>query len=1010
MTFIPEDIVKEIEEKATLHNILKQYHNLSKKRGSQIVIDCPSCGKKEKLEYSEKKGIAKCFSCDTSAKTPVSYLMNFQGKSYREALEELAKLEGIEIISKKSAKKKPRRTLKTATESYRDKMLKNSGLTIQDITDEIYVDEHTKKNIPLYSSGTFDERNEITSGDDVIIHYYDLEGKPMTYYRKNRSGNATGTKKEFKRVRYQNPKLHKDRNGNNIKYRSPYGSGTKVYINKYIRRKYKAGSRIETLYIQEGEKKADKATKHGLVSVGVMGIHNIAHNKTLPKEFELIIKKCQVENVVFVLDEDWQNLSSKIDSKNAADNRPKSFFRAVVNFRDHFYAFTNNDIDLRIFFAYVKSNKKGDKGIDDLLTNTLKGKEDTLKSMCEAAIKTPDGNAIHLQFEKITTVSEYKLKEHWGLQSKEAFFNKHRTVLSQLRTPFKFGGVKYRFNDKKEFELAQPILDHEKYWNKNLKKNAEGEIIGATYTFNYKRCYTFLQNRGFYRFKQPNNKYIFVQLEDNIAQEVETHQIKDFIKKFSANLNEEEIENMLFRQGSRYFGQDSLSNLDYKDLEIHQADKGIQYMYFQNECWKITKDGIENEKLKHLSGHIWKNQIKDFEPSKVDLFSELQQITDEHIEADPSLKDFKGEWTLAFTKAGMNCHFLQFLLNTSDMYHDNRTRPIDKYNQSEKFETSKNLLSKLSAFGYLLHNYKDSSVLKAVIGMDALMTEVGLSNGRSGKSLLGMGLEKLNQVVYITGKRKDLLDDKYIFDEVNDRTNNVWIDDVRLNFDLEYLFPHITGKFIAEQKGMGKVSYNHSLKMYITTNHALKGNTSSYKDRQVLLGFSDWYNDKHKPIDDFGMNFWDEEWPLEQWNYFYNLAAFCLHIYFKHGLINAPTEKLEKRRLRQEIGENILAWAEEYFSNPNNFNTEILKHDLYTGNTMENGEGYLVKYPNDRKYVSPTQFKRKLKALCNFKNWEYNFSKQGADIKKGGKEYIEFGVSEEHMRILTESQILNANV
>lgn len=997
MPFISEEKAKEIKDKATLYNVLKDYHNFSKKKGSNYVMECKVCGGKEKLQFNEAKNIATCFSCDISVSTPISYLMKFREMSYPDALKELARIENIDIEETKPTQKKKVRNKKTAKQSFRDKMLFESGLTIEDITDEVWVDEDTKKEVQLYTPGTFDERNNVVFGDDVIIHYYDLEGKPMRYYRRTKSGSATGTSKEFKRVRFQNPELHKDREGRPIKYKSPYGSDTKIYINKYIRRKYKASSKIETLYIQEGEKKADKATKHGLISVGVMGIHNIAYNKTLPKEFELIIKRCQVENVVFVLDEDWQNLSSRIDANHPADNRPKSFYRAVLNFRDHFYAFTNNDIYLNIYFAYVKENALKDKGIDDLLTNTLKQKEDTLKTMCEKALTDPKGDAMYLQFEKITTKSEFKLKEYWGLQNKDAFIKKYKSIL--LNYPvFKFGKVKYRFNDKQQIELAQPIRDDEQYWKETIKKDDEGNVKTRTYHFNYKRCYTFLQNRGFYKYRQPNNKHILIHVEGNtIVEEIEPQQVRDFMKDFTATLNNEEIENMLFRQSARYFGPDSLSNLDYKNLSVLKAEKGIQYMYFKNVCWKITKEGIEQEELKFVNGHLWKKQIKNFAPTIVNLLSEVHQITDEDSKKNKQLKDHVGEWSIDFTESGDRCHVLKFLLNTSDLYHNNRTKSFESYSLAEKFETTRNLLSKLTAIGYLLHNYSDASVKKAVIGMDSEMSEVGLSNGRSGKSLIGLFLERVQNVEFIAGKRKDLLEDKYLFDGVNDRTDSVWIDDVRINFDLELLFPHITGKFIVEQKGLGKHTLENPIKLYITTNHALKGETSSYKDRQILLGFSNWYNDKHKPIDDFKMNFWSEEWPLEQWNMFYNLAATCLQLYFKHGIIQAPTERLEKRRMRQELGENFLTWAEQYFSNSSNLNKIIKKEDLYKGSPIPNGDGFGIKFPQDLRYVTITIFKRKLRMLCKYKNWEFNPSKKGDDIKKGGIEYIEIGVSPEYM-------------
>ena len=159
----------------------------------------------------------------------------------------------------------------------------------------------------------------------------------------------------------------------------------------------------------------------------------------------------------------------------------------------------------------------------------------------------------------------------------------------------------------------------------------------------------------------------------------------------------------------------------------------------------------------------------------------------------------------------------------------------------------------------------------------------------------------------------------------------VFIDDIRVNFDFEALFPEITGDFQIEGKGIKRYTLHRSVspKLLMSTNHAIKGEGSSFKDRQILLGFSDFYSDEHKPIDDFGVLFFDE-WDVNQWNLFYNMAAMALHIYFKYGLINAPTEKLEKRRLRQEIGEVFLDWAEEYFSREANLrNVHLEKNEMY---------------------------------------------------------------------------------
>ncbi|MFI1771018.1 CHC2 zinc finger domain-containing protein [Thalassobellus citreus] len=998
MPYISKEKKEAILEAVSLEQVLESYHDLSKKKGSQVVVDCPICKTKEKLEFNKAKGVAKCFKCDIGVKTAASYLTSFHGKSYPDALEELARLGGIDLNEKR-----PNNTDRRSTKTYCDKMLKDSGLKKEDVTDErIVIDEETVKEFCLYQPGTVDQAFEIVKGDDVIIHYFDLDGNPMYYYTLNKSQKAVGKKKPFYRVRFQNPELHRDKNDKPTKYRSPYGSGSKIYINKYIREKYHNGSRIETLYIQEGEKKADKASKHGMPSVGIMGIHNIAYNKRLPVEFELIIQRCQVEKVVFIVDADWLDLSHKIDSKHSADNRPRSFFTAIKNFRNHFASFANQDIHLKIFWGYVKENPEKDKGVDDLLANSLKSKPDTLADLCKKALNTPEGDASYLQFEEITTTSDYKLLEHWGLQNIDAFVSKHKEALSNLEL-FKFGSTKWRIDpkDPKGYVLAQPLLDHERFWTRQDKKNNDGDVIKSTYTFNNKRCYNFLQARGYNLLEQPDNTYIWIQTDGNIVREVKTHQIRNFIIDFTKKaIANEDVENMLYRGSTRYFGPDSLSHLEYTKLELLESKKGLEYMFFNESFWKITAEGIEESDIKNVTGQVWETRLKDFSPKKTPLLlSEIHQITHQDAKESPDLKEYIGEWTIDFSEEGEKCDYLQFLYNTSNFYpkKEGKKSVYQDLTLPQAFETSKHLLSKITAIGYLLHNFKDDSVLKAVVAMDGTMTEVGSSNGRSGKSLVGKALKHALPQVFVNGKNKNFMEDKYKWEEVNERIQNVFIDDVRTNFDLEGIFTEITGDWQVEGKGDKKFTIPHHLspKIYITTNHALRGEGGSFRDRQFLLGFSNWYNDEYQPTDDFKALFWSE-WDTEQWNLFYNFLAMCSHLYFKYGLITAPTEKLEKRKLRQDIGEVFIDWADEYFSRSQNLNCDVPKSRMFNEESIENGKGFLVKYPAQSKYINVRTFKNKIKKYCELnEHFEYNAIKKGADIKRDGTEYISLTVSDE---------------
>ena len=317
------------------------------------------------------------------------------------------------------------------------------------------------------------------------------------------------------------------------------------------------------------------------------------------------------------------------------------------------------------------------------------------------------------------------------------------------------------------------------------------------------------------------------------------------------------------------------------------------------------------------------------------------------------------------------------------------------------------MASKMTAIGYLLHKYRDKSCEKAVIAMDGRLSEVGESNGRTGKSIVGFAIGEVVPQVYIGAKSKDLEHDPFLFKEVTEKTDNIFLDDVRANIDFEFFFPIITGKLMVNTKGVKRftISERDTPKIFITTNHAINGSSSSFKDRQALIAFSDYYNEEFKPVDDFGINFFDE-WDDRQWNLFYNFMADCLRLYFQaanngwgynhSGLIQPPTERLDLRRLRQFIGEDFLTWAGEYFnvedpesinsSSVQNMNVPIPRAELYNG--------FLEKNKNQSKFMTPHRFKKKMLSWCEYHKAQYNpqvfdkFGKPGADDKRGGVEYF----------------------
>lgn len=323
--------------------------------------------------------------------------------------------------------------------------------------------------------------------------------------------------------------------------------------------------------------------------------------------------------------------------------------------------------------------------------------------------------------------------------------------------------------------------------------------------------------------------------------------------------------------------------------------------------------------------------------------------------------------------------------------------------QEEKDENVVHFISKLSAIGFLIIEYKDPSVAKAVCAMDGKQSAVGDSNGRSGKSLVGELLKHIIKTASVNGKKRDMDSDNFLWNDVEENTKAVFIDDVRPGFVFEDLFFLITGDWSVNYKGGRRLTipFESSSKIYLTTNHALKGSDDSHKDRQWLIAFCDFYNSNHKPIDDFGIRFFSD-WDFDQWNLCWNMLAACVQLYLTYGVVEAPGERLEQRQLRQEITEDFISWADEYFSDEANLNVRIARKDLT--------DKFFDYAPQQRKYITATEFKKKIVKYCKWKGLVFNpqrydrltskpiyFDADGrpdVDDKTGGVEYFTLGNSQ----------------
>ena len=968
---IKKDCIDRIIERSErnpqdLVEIITSFSPEPRKEGASWKTACPLCGAEHALIITPGKRIFKCFNCnDLSGKRPLDYLMKGQRMSFPDAIEWLANYYGMlieydETVRKKAAKDGSQK------ESFCKRMLMESGLTEQDVTATVYdiSDSHSKFKQRTFTPGTVNSRGEIDeSGDDAVIHYYDLDGRPVRYVNPK---DKTGTEKTYYRVRFQYPSEHLDGNKREMKYKSPAGAPTFIYIPQKIRTLYQTKKDIPVLFIQEGEKKAEKACKHGLDSIAISGIQNLGYKGTLPEEIVKLVEVCHVKEVVFLLDSDCFDLTSHIRVDDPIDRRPKNFFYAVKNYKEYFNKLKNRELYVELYFGYVLKNAAGDKGVDDLLANTLKGHEEDLRKDIDHARNEKQMTGQYVQLHKITTATDSKIMEIWKLQNSKDFCQRYFDQLKDL-PEFTFGRRKYRFTADGQLENAQPVEADEQFWKVTYKKNQDT----SEYYFCYTGCKNFLEHRGFYRYKRPDGEFDFIHIEKPVIRTVRYWEIGDFVKEFTKDCLQKDILEMLLKGGNQYFGPAMLTMLTFYDPNFPMPTRGVQRFYFRDNWWHITSDAITVQEYPQLHEMIWDEQRKrGYCPPQLPPLIDVRKTADDNF-----------EYTI--TPTGAKCHFLKFLENAS-----NFTWRKDNPEPGELAENAQHLISKLAAFGFLVSTAKDKSISKAVIGMDGKQSEVGESNGRSGKSLIGELRRQVMPIAYIPGKKPDIFNDAFVWNDVDEKTRLVFIDDVLQNFNLEYLFPNLTGDWTVNKKGGSRITYPFakSPKIYISTNHAIKGDGSSFRARQWIIAFSDYYNDTFSPLDDFGQLFFDE-WDFEQWNLFWNLLATCVQIYLRHGYVESPAERIEVRRLRQEMTEEFLSWAEEYFSDESHRNTRLQRRELY--------DAFLAYAPEQRKFCTATTFKKRIIKYCEYKEYRFNPQKYDpvtglpCDLDKDGQPVID---------------------
>ena len=934
------------------------------RKGTKTLGRCPGCGKNTlNITDNQRFHNVRCFDCGFYLDGPFNVIQHYQNVTFPEAVRIAADRYGIPV---KTVAEKRREEMAGRVRDIKDSFcmaqLTASGLTLDDVTAKVRTkDGREWEYVPTFTPGTIDYSGQVEPlADDMLIHYYDLDGRRM----KVKNGKSS---LDYIRPRWSLPEAHKGKDGKAGKYGNIKGSTARIYIPQLIRDSYQEERTIDTLVIQEGEKKAEKACKHGIPSVAIQGIYNIGtRDQGLINDIQLLVKKCKIKQILLLFDSDWDNLSRNLQPGDHIDQRPKSFARAACKFRTYIDSLNYAGLSVDIYFGHINENANDDKGIDDLLCNSLLGSEDSLASDITDALGSVQGAGQYVTVHKISVLSDLQIYNFWDLRDKEAFFRRHADSIRGLGK-VRFSRVLYIEDENGKYSQASEAGTDKKIWNAYLDEKDKKQI-----EFFPRAALEFAQDNGFALVRSADgmrNSPVFI--EKGIARNIPESDIRDFVWDYiMMNCRDEAALDYIFVKIGSVLNSSTIERM--KKININEyRDPDSQNRYYANGQVSISADEITSSSYSTV---VWKENVIGRSFERMPIFRKVDVRPD-------------GTFVIIPTQEGEKCEFLQFLTNVSNMYHD---RDSAELTDKERNNILHHLLNKLTAIGFLLVDYHDPIEEKVIIAMDGTMSEVGKSNGRSGKSMVGRAISHIVEQAYIDGKQLDNTD-AYMFSDVTPRSRCVFFDDVKPHFNFTTLFSAVTGKLSVNPKTQARfvIEYEDLPKFLVTTNHSIDDDSNSAKDRMVNMVFSDFYNIDHKPVDDFGHAFftgWDEA----QWQLFDNLMAECVQIYYRsrregwmaegRGLVPPPSELTEMRQLRQKMGEIFLQWAELYFAeDSDHINSRRDIREIYAN--------FCEECPGQQRFVSITSFREKLQAFCRFSGYHFNPNRPEP---KTGRTFAEF--------------------
>lgn len=299
-------------------------------------------------------------------------------------------------------------------------------------------------NIDIEVNGGVGKPNEIkptrifrqsAKGIDILV--YTIDGFLIRYAKEG----SRWKHNEFCITRLEKPLVTKK--GDTIKYLLPKDQPTQPFFPPLLVNAFRTKQQFETLVLTEGYFKAFKAAMHGMFCVGLSSITHMKDKNTgqLHDDIKRLITTCGVQRVIWLMDGDCRNISSK-EITDGVDlyKRPRQFFSTINTFKDLLSQF-----DIQKYAAHQISEQLPEqaKGIDDLLC-LVPGSEDVYVNDLVSFHKTPT-----YFWRNDITFNIGQTHRYFLLDSVDNFVLHHSQSRPDILTKeFRFNGTMYKWNEK----------------------------------------------------------------------------------------------------------------------------------------------------------------------------------------------------------------------------------------------------------------------------------------------------------------------------------------------------------------------------------------------------------------------------------------------------------------------------------------------------------------------------------------------------------------------------------